>query len=194
MSENPYASPRSETLLPTVSHEQFYVVSIRKLVILSMATVGLYWVYWYYRQWTAWQAYSGVRVNAWLRALFSIFFVYSLMRNIDILLHRAGCEFRWFPRTCALLLIVLEVLGFISPMLLQHQPALWFVLACLLQLLTLLVMIRVQRAINRMAGDPLGARNTQYNWANGIWILIGALLWILNIGETFLTSRGTVGI
>lgn len=194
MSENPYASPRSETLLPTVSHEQFYVISISKLVILSMATVGLYWFYWHYRQWTAWQAYSGVRVIALVRALFSIFFVYALMRNMDILLHRTGREFRWFPRTCAWLLIVLGVLSVINPPLLKHLPVLSLVLACLLQLLTLLVMIRVQRAINRMAGDPLGARNNQYNWANGIWILIGVLLWILNIGETLLTSRGTVGI
>lgn len=86
------------------------------------------------------------------------------------------------------------VLSVVSPPLLQEQPTLWFVLAGLLQLLALLVMIRVQRAINHMAGDPQGARNTQYSWANGIWILIGVLLWILDIGETFLTSRGTVGI
>lgn len=194
MSENPYASPRSESLLPAVSHEQFYVVSISKLVVLSVATVGLYWIYWHYRQWAAWRACSGVRVVPWLRAFFSIFFIYSLMRNVDILLHIAGREFRWFPRTCAWLLIVLGVLGFISPLLLLHQPVLLLMLGCVLQLLTLLVMIRVQRAINRMAGDPLGAGNNQYSWANGVWILIGVLIWILNLGETFSPPQAMVGI
>lgn len=194
MSENPYASPRSESLLPAVCNEQFYVVSISKLVVLSMATMGLYWLYWHYRQWAAWRACTGVRVVPWLRALFSIFFVYSLMRNVDIQLHIAGREFRWFPRTCAWLLIILGVLSVISPLLLPHQPALLLMLASLLQLLTLVVMIRVQRAVNRMAGDASGAGNSGYSWANGIWILIGVLNWILNIGETFSSPRAMVGI
>ena len=41
-----------------------------------------------------------------------------------------------------------------------------------------LILLSTQKAINLSQNDPDGATNSSITWANGIWIFLGALLWL----------------
>lgn len=101
MSDDPYAPPSSAVATTPANKAAYYVVSSTKFVVLSIFLGGLYWTYWYYRQWKAWRQLSGDAVIPWLRALFSIFFVYSLFMNVNKSLLQAETSCAWRPRLLA---------------------------------------------------------------------------------------------
>ena len=79
--DNIYAPP--QVPLETRSAERpalppFYVVSLRKLVLLSIATVGLYSLYWFWRHWKLHKLDRKLDIWPVPRAIFAIFFAHGL--------------------------------------------------------------------------------------------------------------------
>jgi len=63
-----------------------YAISIWKLVIMSLATFGLYEIYWFYRQWKSFNAENKLkhgRFALWMLALFSPLTSYSLFKHVS---------------------------------------------------------------------------------------------------------------
>jgi len=61
---------------------RYYAVSTPKLVVLSMATFGLYDVYWFYKNWVEIKRRERANIIPWARALFSVFYAYSCFDRV----------------------------------------------------------------------------------------------------------------
>jgi len=80
---NPYAAPAAVVAdaAPATGEAIFFPVSLLKLSLMSIATLGLYQVYWFYKNWKYVQK-LGDKVNAPLRALFYTLTSYWLFKSI----------------------------------------------------------------------------------------------------------------
>lgn len=66
---------------------KYYHVSLIKLTVYSLLSLGLYQFYWFYRNWENYRGHRGSKHRFWrissiLRSLFSVVFCYSLFRKI----------------------------------------------------------------------------------------------------------------
>lgn len=156
----------------------FFVVSIRKLIVMNIFTLGLYWVYWYYQNWSLYRRKSGERVLPLVRTFFGILFLYGLLSRVDRQLRVAGHHHAWSPfwLTCAFILVV--GLTAWANWLSQMMPILHLG-AVLLNVAGFWLLARMQRAINLCAGDPEGQSNSRLSAWNWAWMSPGILLWIV---------------
>lgn len=60
----------------------YFPVSVRKLVVMSIFTGGLYEIYWFYKHWRIYKDRTDAFVTPAARSLFAPFFCYSLFRKI----------------------------------------------------------------------------------------------------------------
>jgi hypothetical protein len=85
MDANPFAPPKAvvadeASINDTQLH--FFSVSILKLIVMSVCTLGLYQVYWFYKHWVLIKERSEPHITPWARALFGIFWCYSCFNFI----------------------------------------------------------------------------------------------------------------
>lgn len=60
----------------------FFPVSVRKLVLMSIFTLGLYELYWLFKNWQLIKEREHSGIIPVLRAIFGVFFCYGLFRRI----------------------------------------------------------------------------------------------------------------
>ncbi|MDR0278295.1 MAG: hypothetical protein LBJ37_10465 [Paucimonas sp.] len=191
----------TSTVSPVDSHPDqqskptFYVVSVRKMAIMTICTFGLYLTYWNYRNWAAYKRASGDEVIPFLRALFSIFFLYALLQRVDRAFQASGRTYRWSPG-----LLVLGVVGVFliamsinfatldTQLMLTESPegqGRFLLLAYLLSLLQFACHVwlhgKMQRAMNTHEHDTPGQTNARLTWANWAWMAPGILIWWLEL-------------
>lgn len=176
--DDPYAPPQADGRAPVASGDAFYVVSPRKLVVLYVATFGLYQMYWFYRHWLRWQVVHGVRVRPVVRAVFALFTVHALARRIDEALRAAGVARRWWPMAAATMFFLCEAVSwgtaFVGPSVAARWPAMtpwmdWLGIA--LMPLACASLVRLQLAANAACGDPQALRNRRFTVYNLLWIV-----------------------
>ncbi|EPJ8784500.1 DUF4234 domain-containing protein [Pseudomonas aeruginosa] len=179
--ENVYKTPEAP-LVETrgAKRAHFFVTSLGKMSVLFLVTLGLYGVYWMYKHWKAQQPQMERRISPVWRAIFGIFFFHALARRI----HRALPEERqalWSPSEDATWAVVLTVAANLISHLTDVVPALEpYSLPSLLLLLTPLIPMRnIQRQANLASGDPQGTGNSGYSGYNLLFIVLGALYWLL---------------
>src|SRR5687768_13100689 len=88
-----------------------YVVSVSKLVILFMATFGIYGVYWFYKHWDQQRHAYGLKIWPIARGIFAIFFTHSLFKAIHLSARQNGISPSWDPGTQATIYVVLAVVS-----------------------------------------------------------------------------------
>ncbi len=178
--ENIYQAPAAELVEPTAD-AAFFVTSIRKLVVLYLATFGLYAWYCLYKHWKAYRATTGENVWPIARSFFQIFFMHALGRAISRRLEAEG-HGRWDYSSSATVYVVLVIastaLNFIVG---NEAPALLSLLTILVSLACLMPLVTFQKMANQASGDSLGQGNAHFTWANVLWILLGAIIWALSI-------------
>src|SRR5437016_3978380 len=80
---NPYQPPQAALEEPDrLDDASLYVVAPTKFLVLAIGTLGLYQVYWFYKNW----ALLNVKHQSYwpvARAIFAIFFVYPLFKEIE---------------------------------------------------------------------------------------------------------------
>lgn len=159
----------------------FYVVSLRKLVLLSIATVGLYSLYWFWRHWKLHKLDRKLDIWPVPRAIFAIFFAHGLNEEIDHRLRRAGQRHDWSPGTWATVYVVSAIIGQIINRLPDAMlaPGPSFGLAMLTVGGGTLAMVQAQRAANLACGDPTGSANARLTPLNWLWLVLGGLFWLL---------------
>jgi hypothetical protein len=100
----------------------FFYISTKRLVVLSILTIGLYHIYWFYKNFEAirksqesgFSSSSGVLASL-LKAIFSIFFCYGLFKKIYENARDAGVEVASStPSNLALLYIALFLAAFLD--------------------------------------------------------------------------------
>lgn len=186
MDTNFYAPPAAAVADPVVTGglatraDPFFVVAPWKFALLFGATIGLYQYYWLYMHWARFRRCTGEPMWPVARAILSVFFAHSLNREID---HRIGrVELHaWAPGALATLYVVCTIGGALADRLSAREIGSPYTdLAGLVLLLPIgYSLARTQAAANIACGDPQAVGNRRLSWANWIWLVLGAVLWIL---------------
>lgn len=180
MSENLYAPPAAAVaeLVPIERRTEFYVVSGRKLALLTIATMGWYTVYWFYMHWARYRTWHKIKDQPAARAIFFVLYTHSLAVKIDRRLREKAIALNWWPCTTATGFVLLVLVGNLYDLVPQETPV-WLDFATVLLLAPQTwLMWRMQRAANLACGQPTAESNQAITWANWVWIALGGVLWL----------------
>ncbi|WP_434772698.1 hypothetical protein [Pseudomonas entomophila] len=167
----------------SVDEPMFFVVSPRKLIIMSILTANFYLLYWFARNWLMCKRKEGKRVLPVMRTVFLPFFLYGLFRRVDQQIKLSGRTYAWSPllMTCAFWIYCIVQFVMFHVETIDPMP----VRALLTSLVSTAFCVRwivmAQHAINFCVGDPEGKTNDALSWANGVWIVIGLAFWIAHL-------------
>ncbi|MFD2643844.1 hypothetical protein [Pseudomonas japonica] len=182
------------SIAPDIDHDNprqpmFFVVSINKLITMSLLTTGVYLFYWFYRNWAIYRAATGERVIPLLRAIIPVLFIYPLLKRIDQGFRQSGREFAWSPLNLALTMWMIVIISLASGAMtpepigqLQHDAPLHlrYLIESMLQLgATLWLVCCIQHVINAHEQDPQGRSNSEFTGANKGWMTLGVVIWVL---------------
>ena len=161
----------------------FYVVSPFKLALMFWITMGIYDLYWHYKNWALYREARGGGGLPVMRAFFSIFFAPSLFLRMSKEARAVGVT----SGAPAALLAVVYVLCTLMSNMTSFAPTSG-PQALPVQLLSLGTMIPIwwalwqcQKRVNATMGDAAGKANHRLTWANWIWIVLGAILWLATL-------------
>ena len=176
----PYAPPQAEIRdMDEQQSLEFYVVAPRKFLILFFFTLGLYQFYWFYKHWSCYRAWHREPMWPVARAIFAIFFMHSLNREIEDSLSKSHAAHRWMPTACATGYVVFQVTSSVFDRLSARSIG-----SPTTDIVSLVLLLPVgwllhasQKAANLACGDPAGRRNARLGFANYVWITLGGLLW-----------------
>jgi hypothetical protein len=197
-SSSPYAQVSAASFAPVAAAgAPMYVVAIRKLVILHVATCGMYALYWFYRQWSDWkqsQPYDSAGGRIWpvMRAIFALFFVHALFREVKASGRDDARVAAWDEGATATWLVLTLVASAITSRLSARSIGSPFtdVAELLLMLPEVLLLARAQRMVNAACGDPAGVTNAGFTAANVAWMVLGGVVWLLVAAGIFLPAPG----
>lgn len=180
-SERPHTSEHraADDVLTTDKTPYPYVITIPKLIILSVATFGIYEVYWFYKQWKSFKAERDLKVTPWARAIFAGIMSYSLFKEVSKALRSAD-------KTRSSLEAGGLAIGYFILMSLWKLPdPYWW-----LSLFSVAPLIPVQNAINQYWDIKYGKKVVASNFGawNYIWSIIGGLVILLAIYGTSSSS------
>lgn len=186
MQDNVYAAPVSvlaeAPVATTRTAQPFFVIAPWKMVLLCVATFGLYQLHWAYMHWARFRRASGASLWPVARSLFAIFFIHSLMQEME---HRANRYERvhWSVGTLTTVYVVsqiaMNVLGRVPN---DGMAGAVSTIACFAMLGPICwVMWRMQRVANIACDDPQARANSRLTWANWIWLILGGCCWLLTM-------------
>jgi hypothetical protein len=179
---NPYAPPKAAVadVEPAVADgPAFFGVSRTKLIVMSTMTLTLYQLYWFYKNWACVRARGGHALPL-LRAIFAVFFCYSLFRRVRN--HRPDLS-------SGDLQAGLLASGWIVVTVLSNlYGSDWlYLLTLLASFLSVVFLIPVQNAINAInrAERPDHDPNARFTIWNALWMTLGGALTVVGLSETF---------
>lgn len=183
MDENVYAPPASNVVdaAPDGVNDDFYVVAPFKFCLLFFVTLGLYQLYWFYMQWARYRRRTGATVWPLARTIFAIFFTHSLAQRLDEAVRARGASYAWSPSAAATIYVIAQIASSVFDRLSAREigsPLTDLISIALLAPIGL-SLLRLQRAANHASGDPRGDSNRHLTAANYVWLVIGALLWLM---------------
>ena len=182
MNESIYSPPEADVSVTETSDGQYYVVSPRKFLLLTILTMGLYLVYWFFRHWKSIKLRDESSIWPIPRGIFYIFFTHSLFSDFDEKLKRDGLAFDWNPALTATLVVIVTLVSNIAGGAGQNigSPYVDFLSIGLIPVLAFLA-VPAQKAANLASGDADGDGNSKLTGANWAWMIVGGLYWILVI-------------
>ena len=182
MTDEVYAPPQADLLVDTdEANPGFYVVAKKKLAVLYLATVGIYAVYWFYVNWRNFKTVSGEKLIPILRAIFYVFFTHSLFKKVDENLKERELEYDWSPGALATGFVIFTVASNVMDKMAQREigSPLTDILSLVSLPFILFFLLKAQDAINLSQDDPTGSTNSRFTIYNILWIIFGALIWML---------------
>ena len=185
MNENPYQPPSAELSSNFAQRNgipPFYVVSLNKFLILTVATFGMYFLYWFYQNWRNQKLTHNENIWPVARSIFSIFTVHKLLQRVENVLSSKPDYQDWSPNFIANMYVVFSILSAALDILDNSQDV---SVLSVLSLLTIVpitfVLYQAQKNINLACDDVAGAQNSRLTTANYVWIGLGGVLWLLTI-------------
>ena len=184
MSDNIYAPPTAELSEAVKPAAEFYVISQKKLLILSLLSFGLYTYVWAYKNWSLYKKTNQADILPLARAFFFIFFVHKLYRLAYRRVVESGRKFDFDFEQWATVFVVVTVGANVFDAVAARVEALFAYKSLTLLALPLCAYIlqQSQALINFAAGDPEGQSNARFNPWNYLVIVPGIVMW----GLTFL--------
>jgi hypothetical protein len=181
-SDNPYAPPATHVAdAPKPAAAAFYVVALRKFWVLMLITYGVYSIYWFYKNWALQRAQAFESIWPVPRAIFSIFFTFSLLDRVGTALRKRGLSDKFGANTIATVYIVSTLVSSVCDRLSYRGIAVPYTLLVPILMLPLIAwaLARAQIVINRACGDDAGDTNASFTGWNWFWIVLGAAWWVL---------------
>lgn len=162
----------------------FYVVA-KEVFILFIVTFSFYSYYWFWKQWNIRRKATGEKMWPIARAIFAIFFVYSLFEEIELAANKVTSTANPRLHIAAVVYIIGEVL---FKLLDKISPIAIVYLASTLLLVGVMTFSawQAQSQANIASLDAKGKSNSGLTPLNYIWIALGTLLWLLIIVGTFI--------
>src|SRR6058998_3051198 len=87
---------------PPPGSPHYYPIATRKLILLTLASFGLYQINWYYKNWWAVRLRTGARISPIWRSLLFWVFSYALFRRIRKSADERGVITAFSPSIAAL--------------------------------------------------------------------------------------------
>lgn len=184
---NPYQTPEAELLTNKDSSEiaPYYVVGNKKTWFLLIGTSGLYAIYWFYKQWNALKQTKGLEVIPFLRAIFNVFFCYSLFQRIYTSKQELSTKKTWNYSLVAVLYILFSIANGASSQLIQVLPKSGAPLLIAIMIsgtvFCFWAVANAQKHINHMAEENNWDLNKKITLANTAWCLYGIIMWPMSI-------------
>ncbi len=168
---------------------RYFAISTERLIISSLATMGLYELYWFYKNWEAIKKAEDRDILPFWRAVFNIFFCYSLFKNVLESAKRHGYTDLYSPGWLAAIYIGLSLIGNgfnRNDLLNPHTSTVWVIVSLAVSFLPLL---RVQEAINFNNEKINGGNVYKQGYSKGeiIWLVFGVLLFLAVLVNKFLS-------
>ncbi|HJR70574.1 MAG TPA: hypothetical protein VKA43_11075 [Gammaproteobacteria bacterium] len=191
MENNPYAPPKAAVadVEPAATDAlAFFPVSRTKLVVMSLLTFTLYQLVWFYKNWALERA-RGTPAMPIMRAIFAVFFCYSLFNRIRR--RRNDLPSARLPAgvLAAGWIIVTLLSGVYDRIGMRvEEPALVFLVSLLLGYSSVLFLIPVQNAVDTINRDEApghdpNSRFTVWNW---LWMILGGVMTLAGLVGTLL--------
>lgn len=185
--DNLYQPPKAELLDEDSSpRDAFFVTSPNKLYLLYFVTFSLYSIYWFYKQWDSQRA-AMLPKKIWpaARSVFQIFFTHSLCRLINEHKQRLG-QMAWDYSSTAWLYVGLTIASNgLARMEAQNEILdLLLLIGCVM--VPAFPLAHIQQQANQASGDESGQSNARISGLNLLFIIPGALLWLLVLVGVFL--------
>jgi hypothetical protein len=154
----------------------FFPVSILKLVVLAICTLGLYELYWFYRNWRLVCDREKSDIRPFWRAVFAFFFCYGMFTRVRDF-PSSGAEVQRLPAGPL-------AAGWIITTLLWKLPNPYSLLCWL----AVLFIVPVQMAAIRTndAEAPGHDRNAKFSPANWVTVGLGGVVCVLAVIGSFM--------
>ena len=164
-----------------------YVVSLRKLLLLYVATFGVYQIVWFAKHWFRYRDKTNDRIIPVARGIFAIFFAHRLFEYIK----QTGSEDirvrEWNAPTSATAYVGLVVVSRILDRIAMQEEAFGVLdlISFALFFACIFPLQAAQRAANISSGDPEGQSNDSFSAGNFVAMVVGLLLWVVVLLAAF---------
>ena len=189
-----YKAPEAE--LETAENKtEFFIVSTKKLWIMSLVTMGVYGVYWNYKHWRNYKYYDDVVAPIWPvpRAIFSVFFVSSLFGLIAES-YKNQSDKDWNSSKSAGIYILMVVFNIVFAVLgsgeTRQDLIFQWLQIILIPLGLTYAMASAQAKANIACLEPNGDSNSKIGIANILWIVFFILYWLLILLGSYMIFYG----
>lgn len=193
--ENPFAPPEAAVVrtAPPVRELPWFPAGTNKVMVMTIATLGLYAVYWFERQYRFHNRKRQEKLSPLLRGLFSIFFAKDLFDRVSRHALIASVRVSWDPGSLAAVFIAFVIVDRIVGKMIDKvdSEGLGVALFFLSFGLTAGVawpLTKVQGTINELLEKEAADfdRNETLTLANWVAIGAGALFVVMVIAGSFL--------
>jgi len=165
---------------PVLVQYEFFSVSTRKFVVLSLFTFGLYEFYWCYKNWQGIRRSADEVLSPFWRAFFAPFWCFSLFGKVHAAAIGTGTVAAWHPSALAAAYLLLHVCW--------RLPDSWR-LVSMATFLPMVPVVKTIAAMNSSAG--VESRNDKFSAGNIAVVVVGALfLLLVVIGRYVAAEQG----
>lgn len=154
----------------SLAWRSYRVVSLRRVLILSLATFGFYQLYWFYKNWVVYSERTGKKIWALVRALFASLICYPLFDDVLESAKRQQFNNPFPVIALAIVFLVLDTMnaagGLVGAVAVALSP---------------LPLLYIQEAINYEAAaiDPQNVPVERFKAWQVILIICGLILFVL---------------
>jgi predicted nucleic acid-binding Zn ribbon protein len=166
---------------------EYYAISLKRLVLFSILTFGIYEIYWFYKNWQAVKKFQGEDIYPFWRAIFTVLFCYSLFKKVLESAKKHTYQDPYSPGWLATAYIFLLLIG--NSLSSVDSYGIGFNIIWLIVVVsTFIPLLPVQKAINfnnRKINSNLELKK-DFSGSEVILIVIGVLWSLLVLWGTFL--------
>jgi len=155
----------------------FFHISGRRLVLMSIATWGIFELYWIFRNWQYLKERDGLKIHPFWRGVFSIFFIHKLMNTIhDDPQANRSVKATFPPSVLATVWVILLLVGNISS---KAADPMINLVGLVVSFPSFLLFLPVQRYINAV-NRQITPTPPYTGWSAGQYacLALGVFIWL----------------